>query len=56
MDITEHTKKVTERLKVISSNEASITVDGDNVVYTSWNNSFWIEIPREDKSEPEENI
>ncbi len=48
MDITEHTEKVAERLKVISSNKASITVDGENVVYTSWNNSFWIEIPRED--------
>jgi len=48
MDITEHTEKVAERLKVISSNKATITVDGDNVVYTSWNDSFWIEIPSED--------
>jgi len=48
MDITEHTEKVAERLKVISSNKASIIIDGDNVVYTSWNNSFWIEIPSED--------
>ena len=48
MNITEHTEKVAERLKVISSNKASITVDGDNVIYTDWNNSFWIEIPTED--------
>ena len=50
MDITEHTEKVAERLKVVSSNKASITVDGENVIYTSWNNSFWIEIPKEDET------
>lgn len=53
MDIIEHTEKVAERLKVISSNKASITVDGENIVYTSWNNSFWIEIPREDSTTKE---
>lgn len=48
MDIIEHTEKVAERLKVVSSNKANITVDGENVIYTSWNNSFWIEIPKDD--------
>ena len=48
MDITEHTEKVAERLKVVASGKATVQLDWENVIYTSWNNSFWIEIPKEE--------
>lgn len=50
MDIVEHTEKVQERLKMIWSNKASIQLDWENVIYSDWNNSFWIEIPQESTS------
>ena len=48
MWVKEHTIKVTERLQMISANSASIQVDWDTITYTNWNDSFWIEIPKED--------
>lgn len=48
MDIIEHTEKVQERLKTVASGKATVQLDGENVIYTDWNNSFWIEIPKED--------
>lgn len=48
MDIQEHTIKVQERLKMIGSEKASIQLDGENVIYSDWNNSYWIEVPKED--------
>ena len=35
MDIQEHTEKVAERLKVVSSGKATVQLDGENVIYTS---------------------
>lgn len=48
MDIIEHTEKVQERLKTVASGKATVQLDGENVIYTDWNNSFWIEMPKEE--------
>lgn len=48
MDIQEHTIKVQERLKMIGSEKASVSLEDGNVIYTDWNNSLWVPVPQED--------
>ena len=48
MNLLEHITSVQDRMKMVGSEKASIQLDGENVIYSDWNNSFWIEVPKED--------
>lgn len=48
MNLLEHITSVQDRMKMVWSEKASIQLDGENVIYSDWNNSYWIEVPKED--------
>lgn len=48
MNLLEHITSVQDRMKMVGSEKASIQLDGENVIYSDWNNSYWIEVPKED--------
>ena len=51
MNLKEHITNVQDRMKMVWSEKATIQLDGENVVYSDWNNSYWIEVPTEDIKE-----
>lgn len=48
MNLLEHITSVQERLKMIGSEKASVSLEDGNVIYTDWNNSLWVPVPQED--------
>ncbi len=48
MNLLEHITSVQDRMKMVWSENATIQLDGENVIYSDWNNSYWIEVPKEE--------
>ena len=38
MNLKEHITSVQDRMKMVGSEKATIQLDGENVVYSDWNN------------------
>ena len=48
MNLLEHITSVQDRMKMVGSEKSKYQLDGENVIYSDWNNSYWIEVPTED--------